>query len=257
MGKKGGSKHLKRFQSPPFWPIHIKEKTWVVKPSPGPHPIHLSIPLLIIVRDILGYAKTAREAKIILSQGKIKVDGKVRRDKKYPVGVMDVIEVEGVEASFRVLPVYGKGLTLVETSKEEAKFKLCRIVNKTTVKKGNIQLNLHDGRNLLIKVENPKNPVEDVYKVGDTIQLELPTGKLLSHIKFEEGAYALITSGANMGRCGKVISLTKGTATRPALVYLEDVIGKFQTIFDYVFIIGKEKPLIKIIEPKLIKAEAL
>jgi small subunit ribosomal protein S4e len=257
MGKKGGLRHLKRFQSPPFWPIHIKEKKWVTKPSPGPHPIHLSIPLLIIVRDILGYAKTAREAKIILSQGKIKVDGNVRRDKKYPVGLMDIIEVEGVDTPFRILPVYGKGLTLIETSKEEAKFKLCRIENKTTIKKGNAQLNLHDGRNLLIKIENPRNPVEDVYKVGDTVQLELPTGKLLNHIKFEEGSCALVTFGANMGRYGKVLSLTKGTATRPALVYLEDSIGKFQTVFNYVFIIGKEKPLIKISEPKLIKTEAL
>jgi small subunit ribosomal protein S4e len=255
MGKKGGSKHLKRFKAPPFWPIHVKEKTWTVKPSPGPHPIYESIPLLLIVRDILGYAKTAREAKIILSQGKIKVDGRVRKDKKYPVGLMDVIEIEGVETPFRILPVYGKGLTLIEISKDEAAFKLCRIENKTTVKKGNIQLNLHDGRNLLIKVENPKNPVEDIYKVGDTIQLKIPEGKLLNHIKFEEGACALVTSGANMGRCGKIINIIKGTATRPAIVSLEDSMGKFQTIFNYAFIVGKEKPLIKLLEPQLIKME--
>ncbi|MEM3517263.1 MAG: 30S ribosomal protein S4e [Candidatus Bathyarchaeia archaeon] len=255
MGKKGGSKHLKRFKAPSFWPIHVKEKTWTIKPSPGPHSIHESIPLLLIVRDILGYAKTAREAKIIISQGKIKVDGKIRKDKKYPVGLMDIIEIENVETPFRILPIYGKGLTLIEIPKDEATFKLCRIENKTTIKKGNIQLNLHDGRNLLVKVENPKNPVEDVYKVGDTIQLKIPEGKPLAHIKFEEGSCVLVTSGANMGRCGKVISVIKGTATRPTIVSLEDSIGKFQTIFNYTFVVGKEKPLIKLLEPQLIKAE--
>lgn len=256
MGKKGGSRHLKRLPAPPFWPIHVKEAKWTVKPHPGPHPIGACIPLLIIVRDILGYAKTAREAKIAISEGKVKVDGKVRRDRKFPVGLMDVVEVFGVESPFRVLPVYGKGLTLVEIPKEEAKFKLCRIQDKTTVKGGHIQLNLHDGRNLLIKVKNPRAPEEDVYKTKDTVQLSLPEGELAGHLKFEEGAYALVTAGANVGRHGRIVEIVEGTATRPPMVSLEDSSGRFQTIADYAFVIGREKPVIKVAEPPaLIKAK--
>ena len=65
----GSRKHLKRYKAPENWPIHPKEYKWTVKTNPGPHPLDGSIPLLIIVRDILKVADTAREAKIIINKG--------------------------------------------------------------------------------------------------------------------------------------------------------------------------------------------
>ncbi|MEM3193440.1 MAG: S4 domain-containing protein, partial [Candidatus Bathyarchaeia archaeon] len=76
MGKMGGSRHLKREMTPTFWPIHRKKFVWALKPSPGPHPIERCIPLGVIVRDLLGLAETMREAKKIIAQGKILVDGR-------------------------------------------------------------------------------------------------------------------------------------------------------------------------------------
>ncbi|HDM89168.1 MAG TPA: 30S ribosomal protein S4e, partial [Candidatus Bathyarchaeota archaeon] len=111
MGKKGGSLHLKREASPPFWPIHRKKFVWTVKPRPGPHPVSRCIPLLLIIRDILGFAETRKEAKKIISQGKILVDGRVRRDDRYPVGLMDVVSIPELKMNYRVLP-FKKGLTL-------------------------------------------------------------------------------------------------------------------------------------------------
>jgi ribosomal protein S4E len=75
LGKKGGSTGLKRKPAPRFWPIHRKEFTWVVKPSPGPHSLQNCLPLAIVLRDILGFAQTRKEAKSIVSQGKVYVDG--------------------------------------------------------------------------------------------------------------------------------------------------------------------------------------
>ncbi|MEM2961573.1 MAG: 30S ribosomal protein S4e [Candidatus Bathyarchaeia archaeon] len=243
MGRKGGSKHLKRLPSPRFWPIHVKEAKWVVKPSPGPHPIDACIPLLIIVRDILGYAKTGREARKIVSQGKIRVDGRVRRDYKYPVGLMDVVEIPDLEKTYRVLPVARRGLSLIEIPREEATFKLCRIEGKTTVKGGRIQLNLHDGRTLLIKVSDPSKPLEDAYKVMDSLKIALPGQDLLSHLRFREGCHVLITGGANMGRIGRLRGVIEGTATRPPSASIEAEDGEvFQTITEYTFTIGEEKP---------------
>jgi len=243
LGRKGGSRHLKRLPSPGFWPIHVKEAKWVVKPSPGPHPSGACIPLQIIVRDILGYAKTGREARVIISQGKIRVDGRVRRDYRYPVGLMDVVEIPDLGKAYRMLPLEGKGLSLVEIPGEEAAFKLCRIEGKTTVKNGHIQLNLHDGRALLVKVNDPARPVEDVYKVMDGLKIALPGQDLLSHLKYREGSYVIITGGANLGRIGRIRELVKGTATRPASASVEARDGGvFQTIIDYTFIIGEEEP---------------
>ncbi|MDK2383271.1 MAG: 30S ribosomal protein S4e, partial [Candidatus Korarchaeota archaeon] len=50
MGKMGGSRHLKRLAAPGYWPIAKREKVWVVKPRPGPHPMDQGFPLLVVVR---------------------------------------------------------------------------------------------------------------------------------------------------------------------------------------------------------------
>ncbi|MEM2122045.1 MAG: 30S ribosomal protein S4e [Candidatus Bathyarchaeia archaeon] len=243
MGRKGESKHLKRLPSPGFWPIHVKVAKWVVKPSPGPHPRDMCIPLLLIVRDLLGYAKTGREARTIVSQGKIRVDGKVRRDYRYPVGLMDVVEIADLDKTYRILPIEGKGLSLIEIPREEAIYKLCRVEGKTTVKGGHVQLSLHDGRSLLVNVNDPSKPVEDIYKVMDSLKISLPSQDLLSHLKFSEGCYVLITGGANLGKVGRIKRVIKGTATRPPSASIEAKDGYvFQTIMEYTFVIGVEKP---------------
>jgi hypothetical protein len=45
----------------------------------------------MLLRDILKYATTGKEAKMIVKQGKVKVDGKTRFDERFPVGLMDVV----------------------------------------------------------------------------------------------------------------------------------------------------------------------
>jgi small subunit ribosomal protein S4e len=100
----GSRKHLKRFKAPKHWPIHPKENKWTTKPNAGPHAIEESLPLLLIVRDILGVADNAREAKRIINNGEILVDGRARKDYKFPVGFMDVIEIPKTENIYRVLP---------------------------------------------------------------------------------------------------------------------------------------------------------
>jgi len=108
LGKKGPSRHLKRHDSPAHWPIHRKTKVWSIKPKPGPHSLETGIPATVLLREELGYAETAKEAKIILSQNKFWVDGKPRRDKGYTVGLMDVVQIPDTQEYFRVLPA-GKG----------------------------------------------------------------------------------------------------------------------------------------------------
>src|SRR6266571_3186944 len=62
MARKGGSRQLKREPAPGFWPIKRKERTWAPNTRPGPHSREKSIPLVIVIREILGYARTAKEA---------------------------------------------------------------------------------------------------------------------------------------------------------------------------------------------------
>lgn len=249
MGKMGSSRHLTRYAAPVFWPMLRRKWHWVVKPGPGSHPLARSIPLLLIIRDMLGYAKTAREARKIIGEGQIKVDGRIRRDYKYPVGIMDVIEIVTSNQNFRLIPYPVKHMILHPISKEEASYKLVRIENKTTVKNGHIQLNLHDGRNILVQVSDPTNPTEDVYKTFDVLKIAIPEQQILDHYKFEVGALAIIVDGRNVGRVGKIVEVTEMFKRRLNIVTLEDKNGdRFQTIQDYIFIIGRDKPEISLPE---------
>ncbi|MEM2024839.1 MAG: 30S ribosomal protein S4e [Desulfurococcaceae archaeon] len=250
MGKMGGSRHLKALAAPSFWPIPRKEKKWAVKPSPGPHPLDRCIPLLILVRDVLKYAKTSGEARKLISEGNFKVDGVVRRSYKFPVGVMDLVEIPKTAETYRVIPVLTKVLGLMKIPSEEAGIKPCRIENKTTIKGGHIQLNLHDGRNILVKVSDPRNPVEDSYETMGTILLSLKDKKILYYIPAQLGVLAVVIGGKNVGRVGKIVEITAGALKRRRhTVTLEDKYGnKFQTSIEYLFPIGRESPLIKLPE---------
>jgi small subunit ribosomal protein S4e len=250
LGKKGGSTGLKRKPAPRFWPLHRKEFTWVVKPSPGPHSLQESVPLAVVLRDMLGFAQTRKEAKTIVSQGKIYVDGKIRREDSLPVSIMDVITIPDVDKNFRILPS-AKGLTLHLVDKEEASFKLCRIENKTVMKNGHVQLNLSDGSNISVKVADAKNPQEDVYTTLDTLKIGLPEKQISEHVKMKEASYGIITGGKNIGKHGKIVEIekTKAKKRRNAFITIEDEKGdRYQTILDFVFAIGEAKPLISLPE---------
>ncbi|RLF08597.1 MAG: 30S ribosomal protein S4e, partial [Thermoprotei archaeon] len=232
-----------------FWPIKRKEFKWTVKPSPGPHPMEACIPLQIIIRDVLGYAETAREAKMIIARGEVKVDGRVRKDRRYPVGLMDVLEIPKVGKAFRVVPHPRDYLHLHEIPASEAGFKLCRVEDKTTVKGGHIQLNLHDGRNVLIRVADPRKPVEDVYKTMDVVKLTLPDSKILDHYRLEPGAVAVAIGGKNIGRVGRVVEVGEAVFREQRLVVLEDRKGeRFTTSYLYTFVLGREEPAISLPE---------
>ncbi|MET1100885.1 MAG: 30S ribosomal protein S4e [Pyrodictiaceae archaeon] len=240
MARMGGRRHLKTLAAPKFWPVRAKVGVFTVKPSPGPHPINRSIPLLILVRDVFGYAKTAREARRLIAEGHFKIDGRVRRNYKYPVGFMDVIEIVDTGEKYRVLPYPIRFFTLQPIDDEEARFKIARIEDKSTVKGGHIQLHLHDGRNILIRVSDPVNPPEaKQYMTLGTVKFTLPEQQLVDYAPLQEGSLAIVFGGRNIGRVGRIISIHRGIRRYRSIVTLEDARGdKFQTSLDYVFVIA-------------------
>jgi small subunit ribosomal protein S4e len=249
MGRNGKTARLKRNPSPKFWPIHRKEDTWVVKPSSGPHNLHNCLPLSLVLRDILGMAETRKEAKKILYQGKVTVNGKIQRKDDFPVGLMDVLSMEEANKYYRIMSSH-KGLFLSEIAKEETGFKLSRIEDKKTIR-GGVQLNLHDGSNIIIKVADPKNPIEDTYNAFDVLKISLPSKEISDCIPLKEGNYAVITGGKNIGVQGKIAEIEKAEAKKrvSSLVVIEDEKGsKYQTILDFVFSLGETKPQITTME---------
>ncbi|MBT8172359.1 30S ribosomal protein S4e [Candidatus Bathyarchaeota archaeon] len=240
MGRKGEGGHLKRKPAPKLWPIHRKEAVWTVMPKPGPHSLSRSLPLALVIRDMLGFAKTAKEAKKIISNGKIRVNGKIRKDERFLVGLMDVVSIPEIKKFFRVLPSK-KGLLLHTISSDDVGFKLSRIENKTIVKGGTVSLDLDDGSNFLIDADASQSLEKEIYNTLNVLKVSIPDRELLGYMKLNEGSIAIVIGGKNMGQVGKVVMIEKQAdkKRRDLLVTLKNEKGnQFQTILDYVFVVG-------------------
>jgi small subunit ribosomal protein S4e len=245
-------RHLKRLRIPSFWRVPKKHAKWVVKPRPGPHKQLESIPLLVVMRDVLGVTDKGKEAKAIIKMGEVLVDGKPRKDHKYPAGLMDVVSIPKLNANYRIVPAYN-GLIFIGIEPSETGKKICKIVNKRSVKKKNVkgekekghnfQLNLHDGRNILV---GPKEG--EGYKVGDSILIDLPSQKVLNHLRLEKGALALVVKGKNMGVTGKIEDIIVTKTKEPVKIICKVGSEKIEVIKDYVVVIGKDNPVIKLAE---------
>jgi small subunit ribosomal protein S4e len=249
MGKKGKTARLKRKPAPAFWPIHRKDLPWVVKPQSGSHSLENCLPLTLVLRDMLGVAQTRKEGQLILAQGKVLVDGKIRKRDESPVGLMDVISMPDAGKYYRLMPSK-HGLILAPISKEESAVKLVRVENKSTVTKG-VQVALHDGSIMLVKVADPKNPVEVTYNTFDILKISVPEKQVTQTLSVKEGNLAIITGGKNIGVQGKIVEIEKTEAKkrRQALVVIEDAKGtRYQTIMDYIFSIGEAAPMINTLE---------
>ena len=236
------SKHLKRLNSPRTLNIHRKEKMWTIKSSPGPHPLEKSISLGIIVRDYLNLTDTQREAKTVISNGEIIVDGVVRKSNKFPCGLMDVISIPKMKKDYRILFDQRGKLELVPITSKDAAWKLCRIENKTIIKGKQIQLNLHDGQNTLIK--------KDEYKTGDVLKISFKDKKIDEIYKFDKGVVSMIIGGSHIGEVANIEDIEVTPSSKPNLTKMK---GKtsFSTLQKYVFPIGKSKPVIEIPEVKI------
>ena len=230
---KGPDKHLKRELAPTVWPIHRKKYVWTVRTMPGPHPLRESIPLKIVFREILKLAQNNKEVKMLVKEGKVLVDGKPRKDERFPVGIMDVVEIPDTKQKFRVVPIKGGKLNLQEINEDEANFKLCRVEGKTLVNGGKVQLNLHDGTNILVS-EDFKN-----IKVKDVLKMKIPERDILDRILFQKGVQALITGGRSQGVLGTIVEIGTELGEKKT-VSMETSNGeKVKTLAKYVFPIEK------------------
>ncbi len=232
-----GSKKLKRQMAPQFWGITRKDKRFVVTVKPGPHKKHYSVPTAVFLRDMLKIVTSLREAKTAIYTGKIKIDGVVRKSLHHAIGLMDVVELENVSDIYRLVPTDGKLLKPIKINDSEKSKKLVRVVSKTSINSGKMQIGFHDGRSTI---------TDSKVNVGDTCLIQIPDQKILDVIKLEAGCQVLVTRGINAGQIGKIESLEEGTFILPKRVVLALEQRKIEIPADIIMPIGKEEPVIQI-----------
>ncbi|MEM4247669.1 MAG: 30S ribosomal protein S4e, partial [Candidatus Nanoarchaeia archaeon] len=188
--------HISRLNAPKSWPIARKGIKWVAKPIPGPHSIYYAMPLNIYLRDILGLASITKHIKKILNDGSVKVNGKVRKELNFPVGLFDVLSIAHLNKHYRVIISENGLLKLIEISASDAKLVPAKIISKTTTRNGKLQINCNNGWNFLAD--------KDDYKAGDVLLFDAEKNKPAKHIKLAEGNTAYIIGGKHVGSVAKL-----------------------------------------------------
>jgi small subunit ribosomal protein S4e len=227
--------HQKRLSVPKSWKVGRKGYKWVSTTRPGPHSQVRSLPLGIIIRDILKLVDNSREGKRILSEGKVFVDGIPRKDLRFPVGLFDVITLPLTNEAYRMVQDE-KGRLILHKLNETNVNKLCRINNKTVLKEGKVQLNLSDGTNIIGSNE---------YGTKDSLILSVPDKQVIKHLQFKVGNLAMVVGGQHSGEIGKIKEIREVKSSRHNTVTISGE-NDFETIENYVIVIGEDKPEIRL-----------
>jgi len=206
---------------------------WAPRPSPGPHKLRQCIPLVLVLRNRLKYALTGREVQLIVMNKKVRIDQKVRTDKNYPLGFMDVLSMPETKENFRILYDAKGRFTCTRIDNERAGFKLCKVIKKFTGPKGIPYIVTHDGRTI-------SYPDPDV-KIQDTVRYDFEQATVTEFCRFTQGAKCMVTGGRNRGRIGEITHIEKHPGSFD-IIHIKDVRGsKYLTRKTNVFIIGSDK----------------
>ncbi len=183
--------HQTRAESPTKWPIERKGTKYIARPL-----MHSkdSVPLVVALRDILKLAKTSTEVKSMIHRKLIKLNGKEVREYKQSILLFNILEAD--KPYILSLSPTGK-FTFIEAKNSKSRF--CKVTGKKLLGKDIIQLNLHDGTNVISK---------DKININDTLELDF-SGKILKHKLLEKGAKGFVILGKYSGSEGKINSVSQ------------------------------------------------
>lgn len=222
------SKHLKKLASPVLWKQPRKGMKWSVRARAGPHKRSESVPLMVMIRDILHLADTSKEARNIISRGLVQVDGRIVKDYQRPIGFMDVLSLKEAEVHKRVLMDRNGILTLSGIDPKDANWKLVKVTRKRIYEGGKIHIASHDGRVLITDDKNIKR--------GDTLKISIPEQKILEVYPMVSGTSVYVTGGAHKGQTTKIKDISVSRSYQENTIESSD---NFTTTTSNIFVLGK------------------
>lgn len=157
-----------------------------------------SIPLVIILRDILKIINTKKELKKILNEKQILINQKLIRDTNYPVNLFDILTIVREKKNYSVILSEFHKFEFKEISDEQALKRVYKILNKKILSQGKIQLNLMQGRSVI-----SDKPI----KTNDSIILNLKNNNIEKIISLEKGSTGYAFKGKHTGISGKILDI--------------------------------------------------
>jgi|AntDeeMinimDraft_6_1070357.scaffolds.fasta_scaffold00045_45 small subunit ribosomal protein S4e len=183
--------HQKRLPAPKHYPIQRKQNTYV-STIKGSRSSDNAVPAVLVLRDILEYADTEKEAKQIVKNGDLLRNGDPIRDIKEGIGILDVIEIPETEEVYRVIRK-GKYLEFVDV--EDSEKTAGKVVGKS-VEGEEFVYRLHNGENYRTK---------DEFNTGSTLVFNGG----VEEFKLEEDTEVLVIEGKHAGETAELTKITK------------------------------------------------
>ena len=223
--------HQNRLSAPVTWPIERKTAPFTVAPDAGPHG-EAGVPIVIILRDVLGYVDNEREAKYAVRSGYVTVNGKTVTDHTQPLGLFDILVFNEREEYYRVFPGRGGRLSLTPIDPEAAQTKLSKVTGKQQITGGQTQLALHDGGTVLVDDPN-------AYGTHDSVIIDLESHEIVHHLPYEIGSMVTAVAGQHAGEIGTIeeIEVHPGSSSNTLHIATDD--GGIETIEEYVVVIDE------------------
>lgn len=187
--------HLKRQNIGKFWPVPRKGTKYLALAT---HNQKESIPLVVVMRDILKLVKNKKELKTVLNEKQILINYKEIREVNYPVCLFDVISLKDAKKNYRANLSKNKKMIFDEISDKDAETKIYKIVGKKILSKGKMQINLMQGKNLIS---------DEKASAGDSVILNLKDNKIVKIIPLEKEKTAFALKGKHAGSSGKIIDI--------------------------------------------------
>ncbi len=227
------SRHLKRNSMPTSWPVQRKTITFIGRPKSGSHKRDYVVSTLILLRDVLQYAHTTKEAKYVVNEQEFLVNGRKITDVKSPVGMFDVIEIPAMKEKFVMLfNEYGR-IKLVSSKDSVVTLK---VSGKSKTKGNKFQLNFMNGYNILVDEKTFKS-----LSVEDSIEYDFTKKTVSKTLPLKEGSSVYVFDGKYRGSLGTVKSFVNYSGVTRDTVQVE-INGTVQTTAkDYCYVIADIK----------------
>jgi small subunit ribosomal protein S4e len=187
--------HKTRDSSSKVWPIPRKGTKYIVVPSRN----HQNgIPLIILMRNILGLVDTKKEMKRLLHEKAVSVNGRIVHSEKHALLLFDTVELKNANKYYRLVYSENRKFGLEEIGEKETGKKICKLANKKVLSGKKIQLNFNDGINVL---------ANEKINVGDSALINLSANKIEKVLPVREKAKVLLIKGKHLGSLGEIAKI--------------------------------------------------
>jgi small subunit ribosomal protein S4e len=187
--------HQKRKAIPKLWAL---ARTGTKYLAVSDHNQRTSIPLVVVLRDMLKLVQTKKELKGLLYKKQIKVNTRIVEEGNYPIQLFDTLSLVDAKKNYRAV-IKGKRIAFEEITDKENSIRAYKVLDKKIMAGKKIQINLDGGRNL---ITNEKiNPGEFVIMTSDN--------KINKVITLKKDVEVITIEGKHIGKEGKIKDIFK------------------------------------------------